>query len=272
MSRGAPPPRLVATDLDGTLLGPDGLVSDRTRTVLDALDARGVPVVFVTGRPVRWMEHLWEVVGRHGLAVCSNGGIIYDVGAGEVRDARTITPDVVARVGEELRRAVPGTVFAVERTTGFGREPGFLPRVAPPDGVPVAPLEELAAGDVVKLLARHEDHPAEEFWRRVEEAVGAHVTATWSSTGALVEMSAAGVTKASTLEWLCHELGVERQDVVAFGDMPNDVPMLRWAGTSYAMADAHETARAAATRVAPPHEEDGVARVLVELFALGPGW
>ncbi len=261
-------PRLVATDLDGTLLDPTGVVSDRTRAVLDALDARDVPVVFVTGRPIRWMEHLWEVVGRHGLAVCSNGGIIYDVAAGAVRSARTIAPGVVRRVGAELRETVPGTAFAVERTTGFGREPDFMPRVAPPDGVPVGALEELAGDDVVKLLARHEEHGPEDFWRRVEEAVGRHVTTTWSSTGALVEMSAHGVTKASTLELLCAELGVDRQDVVAFGDMPNDVPMLQWAGTAYAMENAHESARAAATAVAPPHEEDGVARVLAELFRL----
>ncbi len=261
-------PRLVATDLDGTLLGPDGLVSARTRAVLDALDAREIPVVFVTGRPVRWMTHLWEAVGRHGLAVCSNGGVVYDVAAGDLRAALTIAPAAARRVGRDLRRAVPGTAFAVERTTGFGREPAFLPRAAPPDEGTVASLEQLADDAVVKLLARHEELAPEEFWRRADAAVGAHLTTTRSSAGALVEMSARGVTKASTLEALCRELGVDRQDVVAFGDMPNDVPMLAWAGTSYAMADAHETARAAASGVAPPHEEDGVARVLTDLFSL----
>src|SRR3954470_7622164 len=70
---------LVATDLDGTLLHSDGTVTARTREVLDAVDRRGVTVVFVTGRPVRWMEPLWHHVGDHGLAICSNGGIVYDV-------------------------------------------------------------------------------------------------------------------------------------------------------------------------------------------------
>jgi hydroxymethylpyrimidine pyrophosphatase-like HAD family hydrolase len=79
-------------------------------------------------------------------------------------------------------------------------------------------------------------------------------------------MSAAGVTKASTLELLCAELGVGREDVVAFGDMPNDVAMLEWAGTAYAMGNAHPLAKAAADRVAPPNDEDGVAQVLEELF------
>ena len=74
-----PSVRLVATDLDGTLLHSDGTVTDRTRRVIDELDRRGVLVVFVTGRPVRWMDALWPHVGDHGLAICSNGAVVWDV-------------------------------------------------------------------------------------------------------------------------------------------------------------------------------------------------
>src|SRR5690606_19581352 len=101
---------------------------------------------------------------------------------------------------------------------------------------------------------------------RALELVGHQLEVTWSSTFALLEMSAQGVTKASTLATLCLELGVEPHEVVAFGDMPNDIPMLDWAGTSYAMANAHPEVRRAADRVAPAHDEDGVARVLDEIF------
>ena len=86
----------------------------------------------------------------------------------------------------------------------------------------------------------------------------------------MLEMSAHGVTKASTLERLCVDLGVAAEEVVAFGDMPNDVAMLQWAGTSYAMANAHPAAVAVAAATAPSHEDDGVAAVLSELFDLGP--
>ena len=98
--------------------------------------------------------------------------------------------------------------------------------------------------------------------------MGHLVTTTWSSTGALVEISAADVTKASTLALLCDELGVAREEVVAFGDMPNDLAMLRWAGTSYAMANAHPSVLDLADRRAPSNEDDGVAAVLEELFGL----
>ena len=119
-------PRLVATDLDGTLLHSDGTVTAGTREVLRALDARGVPVVFTTGRPIRWMEQLWDDVGGHGLAILSNGGIVYDVAQRRVRTFRAIPAEVLLDVGRAVRAAVPGTTFALEKTTGLAREHGFL--------------------------------------------------------------------------------------------------------------------------------------------------
>jgi Cof subfamily protein (haloacid dehalogenase superfamily) len=262
--------RLVATDLDGTLLGTGGVITERTRQVLDALDERGVTVVFVTGRPIRWMEHLWDHVGGHGLAVCSNGGIVYDVSRHEVIEARTISPAIGLEVADLIRAAVPGTLFALEKTTGFGKEPEFLPADADKDRpeLDIGPLPDVFSDNVVKLLALNLEQDPAQFWASVEQSVGHLVTTTWSTGAALIEMSAAGVTKASTLEKLCDEMGIAPDEVVAFGDMPNDIPMLSWAGTSYAMANGHESAKQAADLVAPPHDQDGVATVLEGLFGL----
>lgn len=267
-------PRLVATDLDGTLLGPDGSVSARTRAVLEALDALQIPVVFTTGRPIRWMEELWDDVGGHGLAICSNGGIVYDVSSHRVRTTRAIPPGVLLEVADDVRREVPGTTFALESTSGFAREAGFMPRLdlnrVP--GARTGSLEQLVDDGVVKLLARHEDLSPEPFWREVEQIVGARVVSTWSSAGPLVEISGAGVTKATTLATLAAEMGVARHEVVAFGDMPNDLPMLEWAGTSFAMGNAHHSVRTMADHVAPANDEDGVAAVLSEVFGLSVGF
>ena len=130
------------------------------------------------------------------------------------------------------------------------------------------PLGELADDGVAKLLARHESLDPADFWAQVEALVGELVTTTWSSVGALVEMSAAGVTKATTLELVCAERGITADQVVAFGDMPNDLALLEWAGRGYAMANAHESVLAATEHHAPRHDEDGVAVVLEELFGL----
>ena len=261
-------PRLVATDLDGTLLDAEGRVSDRTRAVLDELDARDVPVVFTTGRPVRWMVDLWDAVGGHGLAICSNGGIVYDVAARRVRDFSAVPRAVGLEVAELVRAAVPGTTFAVEHTSGWASEQSF-PRH--PDDADVrhqGTWESIYGDDVVKVLAVHRDLDPEEFWRQVDAAVGTLVTTTWSSTFALVEISAAGVTKATTLARVAAEMGVGAEDVVAFGDMPNDLPMLEWAGTSYAMANAHPSVRELADHLAPGNDDDGVAVVLDDLYSL----
>lgn len=268
MGAGSHPIRLVATDLDGTLLHADGTVTARTREVLTEVEKLGVTVVFVTGRPVRWMEHLWEHVGGHGLAIVSNGAILYDVHQHAVRMARPIPRHTAVEVAQALRRAAPGTTFAAERVSGFAREEAFMPRVSPPEGTPVGPAEGFLDDHVVKLLARHEEAEPEEFWAQVESHVGHLVTTTWSSTGALVEMSAAGVSKASMLQIVCDDRGIEPTEVVAFGDMPNDLPLLEWAGTSYAMANAHPAVRELADHVAPSHEQDGVAQVLTEIFGL----
>jgi Cof subfamily protein (haloacid dehalogenase superfamily) len=260
----------VATDLDGTLLHTDGTVTAYTRTVLEALDARGVPVVFVTGRPIRWMDSLWDAVGGHGLAICSNGGIVYDVARHEVRTALTIEPDVCVEVGRILRKAIPGTSFALEKTGGFALSENFMPHIDDDStrAIPRGPLEEIVDTTVVKMLAKHEELAPDAFWHLVEEYVGSLVTTTWSSAGALVEMSASGVTKASTLARLAEELGVAQGDVIAFGDMPNDIDMLLWAGRDYAMANAHPSVRRIASALAPPNDEDGVAVTLARLFDL----
>ena len=174
------PPALVATDLDGTLLHSDGSVTERTRAALTAVEALGATVVFVTGRPMRWVDELAEHVGDHGLAICSNGGVVYDVHARAVRSFRPIEDAVCLEVVDRLRGAVPGTTFALERTDGFAKEPAYRERYALPPDLVVAPMGDLVDGTVVKVLARHETLPPETFWAAVEAEVGHLVTTTWS--------------------------------------------------------------------------------------------
>lgn len=261
-------PRLVATDLDGTLVRSDGTVSDYTRDVLVEVERQGVPVVFVTGRPLRWAEEVFEYVGEHGLAVVSNGALVWDVARSVPHLERPIEPGLGLEACRLLRAALPGTSYAVETLAGIGLEPEFLERHPVPDAARRAPIEELFDRPALKLLARHEELAPQEFWDLAEEAVRGRLVITWSSASALLEISGPGVTKASTLALLCEDLGVDASEVIAFGDMPNDLPMLDWAGTAYAMADAHPTVTAAAHHVAPGHDEDGVARVLAGVFGL----
>jgi Cof subfamily protein (haloacid dehalogenase superfamily) len=260
-------PRLVATDLDGTLLHTDGELSARTREVLAALDEHGVPVVFVTARPLRWMTELWEAVGGHGVAIVSNGAIVYDVAAHEIHELEGIEAEAGLALVAAIRAAVPTAVFAFELVSGFAHEPAYDEPHHIPDGSPSGPAEELLADTAVKVLVKAPGTEPAALRAAVAAAVGKSATATWSVDG-LVEISAAGVTKAAALGRVCAGLGVDAADVVAFGDMPNDLPMLAWAGTSYAVANAHPTVLEAVDHVAPSNDQDGVAVVLAQIFEL----
>ena len=261
-------PRLVATDLDGTLLRSDGTVSARTAAVLLELDRRDVPVVFVTARPIRWVHELRSLVGGRGLVICSNGAALLDLPRDEVLLARTIPAALVRESVAAIRRAVPGAGFALDGLHGFAKEADFLERTPAPPGSPVGPIElVIRDDDVLKLLTRHETMPAERFRALVTAAVP-ELEVTASDLSGLVEISAPGVTKATGLTLVCERFGIDAAEVVAFGDMPNDLPMLAWAGRSFAMREAHPSVVATATDRAASNDDDGVAQVLEELFGL----
>lgn len=263
-------PRLVATDLDGTLVRTDGTVSAYTAGVLAELDRRGVPVVFVTGRPLRWTEDVFSYVGSHGLAIVSNGALVWDVAGSVPVMERPIGAAVALEVATAIRAAIGQVRFAVETLEGWSMEPDYARhhadrrRFAP---LREAVLEELLDRPLLKLLARRDGADPDEFVAAAVAVVGHRVNVTHSSFP-LLEISALEVTKASTLALVASDLGVVAEDVIAFGDQPNDLPMLSWAGTSYAMADAHPQVVDCADHVAPGHDEDGVARVLAGLLGL----
>lgn len=256
-------PRLIATDLDGTLLRSDGTVSQRSVDALRAVADAGLETVLVTARPPRWIDDLAHVVGASGVAICGNGAFRYDVAEQRVFGERTIERGVVTEIVHDLRREIPGTGFAAERSTGLAAECMFAAiHDHPEDLVTTSEIELLDDALVGKLLARNPHLTDEEFIAAATEVVGARAIVAFSGAGGLAEISAVGVTKAAALAEWCEELGIAAGEVWAFGDMPNDLPMLIWAGRSFAVANAHEEVLAAATDRAPANDEDGVAEVL----------
>ncbi|MFD7986122.1 HAD family hydrolase [Kitasatospora indigofera] len=270
--RPTPRTRLIATDLDGTLLCAGGTVSARTAAALAAAEAAGIQVVFVTGRPPRWMQQVSPHVGGHGVAICSNGGAIVDVRRGELLETFPLTAENALAVITALRAKLPGTAFAFEYPGGFAREPGYEVRMWGSDeSHPVGPAEELLGPggevrDLFKLLAKHPDLDPDKLLSEARKAAGHLAEITRSSPIPLLEISAPGVTKASTLARWCAGHGIDSAEVVAFGDMPNDLEMLAWAGRAYAVANAHPEVLAAVATHTVSNEQDGVATVLETLL------
>jgi Cof subfamily protein (haloacid dehalogenase superfamily) len=262
-------PRLIASDMDGTLLRGDDTVSEATLAELDRWRADAVPVVLATGRPPRWMQKIREVLGS-GIAVCCNGAVLLDLERFEIVDETALEPETLRSVTAGLRRRLPDVWFAVEYGLEFRHEPIYRPRwdVDVP-GVAVATLEEMVAAPAAKLLARSESADRDAFVSLVEEVVGDRATVTTSSGDALAEISAPGVTKATGLAAVAARHGIGPEDVVVFGDMPNDIAAFDWVreagGRAVAMAHAHPDLLLSATDVTASNEEDGVALFLASL-------
>jgi Cof subfamily protein (haloacid dehalogenase superfamily) len=264
-------PRLVATDLDGTIVRSDGSISHRTRGALARVEQAGALVVMVTGRPPRWMAPVADATGHRGLAVCANGALVYDLHTERVVRSSLIDAEAAAEVVAALRRDVPGIAFAVEKGPtagvpgGFARENGYVPRWDVAE-ISVETVEAMVTGGAVKLLARHESMGSDDLLAAARASVGALVETTHSSADGLLEISAGGISKASGLASLADDWGIDAADVVAFGDMPNDLPMLSWAGHAVAVANAHPEVLAAADEVTGSNDDDGVAQVIERWF------
>jgi Cof subfamily protein (haloacid dehalogenase superfamily) len=261
--------KLVASDIDGTLIRDDGTLSPRT---LDVLAALPVPFVLVTGRPVRWMHQLYEQMPSPVPAVCANGAVVYDPATDEILVANPLSTDLLLDVSKRLREAVPDIALAVEVEDGraFWYEEAWPVRweTVPHQVRVLTTPEELTSVPAVKLLARSAAHEPDAFYELISHTLGEVAETTHSSSSALVEISAPAVTKAAGLAWLCERDGIDASEVLAFGDMPNDIPMLAWAGHGVAMGNGHPAVRAMADEVTRTNDEDGVARYLTEEFGL----
>lgn len=259
-------PRLVATDLDGTLLRSDGTVSERTRRALRRVEAAGAEVVFVTARPPRYVDSIAEAAGHEGTAICCNGAVVYDVPGRLFLDSRPLPLAAARKAAEALVAALPGSTIALETGRRLISERDFGKQDF--QEVIVESAAELweTDDDIVRLLVHSTRHHADVMMTAAHDAALTAVEVTHSGGAGMLEISSPGVTKAGTLAQWCAARGIGASEVVSFGDMPNDVSTLTWAATGYAMANSHPDVLAATPLRAESNNDDGVARVLEELY------
>jgi Cof subfamily protein (haloacid dehalogenase superfamily) len=264
----SPPAHVVATDLDGTLLRQDLTVSDFTRAELVRLRDSGRRLAFVTGRPPRWMAPVIATTAHTGTAVCANGAAIVELETETVIARHSFDEGIVdeviriviAEMGADVRFGVEVAPVGPVDASDLVHEPGFLP---PELERRTAPLTRMSRrDDVVKILARGSGPVSEttEIAATLAQALEPMVAVSHASkTHQLLEIAPAGVTKATGLAWLVEGWGANPEQVVAFGDMPNDIPMLTWAGWGVAVESAHPLVLAMADEVVPDADRDGVA-------------
>ena len=266
-------PRLVATDVDGTLLDPFDRVTPRVAAVIARLVADGVGFVLVTGRPPRWIPPVVAQLDVARMAVCANGAVLYDAVEDAVLWSRVLAPATLADLAAATSEALPGCGLAVERlpagahdaASTFVAEPDYL-HAWPDADNGFAPRAELLAEPAVKLLIRCPELSSDAMVAALGPVVVDIADLTFSHPRGLVEASPPGVTKATGLAEVADRLDIDVEDVMAFGDMPNDLEMLRWAGHGVAMGNAHPALLEIADEVTAGNGDDGLALVLERWF------
>ncbi len=275
----APPdfvPKMIATDIDGTMLRPDGTLAPRVRTALhDAADA-GIHVVPATGRPEMVATDVIEALGLGQHWVFANGAMTRNLTTEQTVRGYWMNPVVAQGLIVEMRAAFPGARFAIELEAGMAYEAGFeeivpnTPTIPPVDDILDGfSVSDQVGGRVQKVLVFDPDRSIDELYEAVAVTLGDHGVPSYSGLR-FIEVAASLVTKALALDALCGDLGIEASEVAAFGDNHNDVAMLAWAGQGYAMANATDDAKDAAGTIIRNNNEDGLARKIEQFLARLP--
>ncbi|MBN0043230.1 HAD family phosphatase [Streptomyces actuosus] len=259
--------RLIATDLDGTLLRSDGSVSQRTREALAAATAAGAAHIVVTGRAVPWTRHVLDDLGYRGLAVCGQGAQVYD--AGEHRLLTSVTLDrQLAGVALAKIEAEVGPLYLAASRDGLEGEvlvgPGYAVQ-GRLTATPFTDASDLWTAPLNKIYIQHPELSDDELAEAARRAAGGFVGVVMAGAG-IVELLPLGLSKATGLSLAARRLGVRAAETIAFGDMPNDIPMFAWSSHGVAMANAHEELKSVADEVTSSHEDDGIAVVLERLL------
>lgn len=260
--------RLVVSDLDGTLLGPDGQVSSATVEAVRAVRAAGITFVAATGRAPR---SAMERVGHRGLLdglVCSNGSIVHDPETDTNVRRRTIEPSHLMDVIDALDAALDDLAYGWELPDRYVWDDAFHPIARQHDDMSMFEPGDRPTGTegITKLLVSHPELLRTDL-RDALEPLLPHPMSIGCSGVTFVELTGPDVNKATTIAELAAELGVTADETIAFGDNANDLELLAWAGTGVAMGNAHDETKEAADEVIGHHADDAVAAYLVELVS-----
>jgi Cof subfamily protein (haloacid dehalogenase superfamily) len=269
--------RLIAIDLDGTLLDPEGRLSQRSVDAIERRADRGDRVVLATGRPPDVaLEATRDLAGTVSHVIGANGTIIGTFpatpdAAPEILHVRGFDYHDAQRIVSILRDYDDRLGFAIATDHGFAHEGGFSALM--PAAVTSASVDDVLAiggSTAFKLLVFHPETRLEALLSElppvVDEIVAGFTVAHMGAEAA--EIGPTGNDKCAGLQWLCAHLGVERSDVIAIGDELNDLRMIEWAGHGVAMANAGTAVHAAADETIGSNRDDGVA---VYLEQLDPG-
>ena len=258
-------PKLIAFDLDGTLLTSQKRVTDRTVSAIRELRIRGVRIILCTGRPPRNTRSFMNQLEIN-TAIVYNGAGLHGYRNNVTTHVQTLSKTTAQVILKKMRETFSDIQVGLETLEGWYLDQNFFdfrqqireePDQNPPNGV--GRVERFLEGQsAIKLLFRHPHKSALELSRSLSKQ---SIYQTWSASSVL-EVMHPQVNKGNALCRLAKKLGIEREETAAFGDQHNDREMLLWAGTSVAPANASPQIRAISNVLTTSNDEHGIARVL----------
>lgn len=252
-------PKLIALDLDGTLLTSEKTITKRAKEAIRRLEERGVRTLVCTGRPPRTARTFARELSLTNLAIVYNGGAVYDFDRDRALHRFDMPREDAFEAIDRVQHAFPEVMCGIETHHGwYIDEANARTRTLTSQPTGIGEVRGFVRDAVTKVLFRHPEESAEHLSRPLE---GLPVHPTWSLPG-LLEVTARGVTKRRALERVARDLGLTASEVAAFGDQHNDKEMLAWAGTSVAMGNAADEVKACAKEITLTNDEDGVAERL----------
>jgi Cof subfamily protein (haloacid dehalogenase superfamily) len=267
-----PSPRLavLALDLDGTLLTDALQITERSHAAIRQARERGVTVLLASARPPRSMRRYHQELALDTPLIAYNGALVWDVESGRALFHEPLVPDAARALVGFLRRQHPelnislecGDRWYMDELTEEIRREIERYEVEPPHGIGC--LEQVLAEEtaaISKVLFRGTAQTAEELLAALPPGLAERLNVT-TSGGWFCEVMAAGVTKAAAIEWTAAHLGLDPGGILAIGDSPNDIPMLRHASLGVAMGNASPIVREAADAITASNNEDGVAEAI----------
>ena len=258
-------PKLIALDLDGTLLNSDGHLSERSIRVIGQLKAQGVKLILCTGRPPRYIKTLAHTLKLADLVVAYNGAALVNLNTCETEYRHQMSKEKALELLSLMRQQHPEAIAGMETYHGWYldealfklRKPQLLAnKQALPDGY--GSLETFIKDKVIKIFFRHPSLSAEALSQTLKEL---ELYCTWSRSH-LLEVMAPQVNKQEAIAILAERHGFQSSEIAAFGDQINDKELITWAGFGVAMGNACTELKACANFVAATNNEDGVAQVL----------
>ena len=255
-----PPIKLIATDIDGTMLRSDGRLADEVKDSLHRAQDAGIMVVPTTGRPKMITTDIMESSELENFWIFANGALTWHLGRAESVRSHWMDIDVTRRLIELLSEGLPNGGIAVEFADSVAYQQGFELIVPTKPGV--APVTDVAAAvsePVQKILVFDSSLHVDELFDRVTEIVGSDAVPSHSGLP-FIELAGYSVTKGLAVADLAADLGISQDEVATFGDNHNDVSMLEWSGRSYAMGNGSESAKAAAKEVIDTNDNHGLAQ------------